>query len=69
MDAEAEQRSYSVERFKAVAQDKQKHRELDIKEKELKQKNQEMKIKKQIEDKKASVALKNKVAGEGKSKK
>lgn len=70
IDAEAEQRSYSVERFKAVAQDRQKHRELDIKEKELKQKEQEMKVKKQIEDKKASVALKNKVVGEkSKSKK
>jgi hypothetical protein len=52
----------TLEQYKAQRQDAQKTRELDIKEKELK-------VRKDIADKQAKVALKNKVAGEGKSKK
>lgn len=55
---------HSLEQAKLMIDDKNKNRELDIKEKELAHKDKEMQIKKQIEDKKASVALKNKVAGE-----
>lgn len=50
-------RKLDLDREKLVRQDKQKTRELDLKEKELK-------VRKQIADKQASVALKNKVAGE-----
>lgn len=58
----------NLEAAKLSIDDKNKNRELDIKEKELVQKEKDRKSKEKIEAKKASVALKNKVAGE-KSKK